>query len=45
MKELAQIAVTAVEQRKKRGGDRKGFLYFLRDAKDPDTDQYLPDGN
>jgi len=41
---LAQIAITAVEKRKKMGSNRKDLLHFLISAKDPDTDQPLPDG-
>lgn len=44
VKELAQIAITAVEKRKKMGSNRKDLLHFLISAKDPDTDQPLPDG-
>ena len=44
VKELAKIAITAVEKRKKMGSNRKDLLHFLMSAKDPDTDQPLPDG-
>lgn len=44
VKELAQIAITAVEKRKKNGSNRKDLLYYLMSARDPDTDQPMPDG-
>jgi benzoate 4-monooxygenase len=43
VKQLAQIAITAVEKRKKNGSNRKDLLHFLINAKDPDTDQPIPD--
>jgi len=43
VKDLAQIAVTAVEKRKKSGSNRKDLLYYLMNARDPDTDQPMPD--
>jgi hypothetical protein len=44
VKELAQIAITAVEKRKKGGGNRKDLLHFLMSAKDPDTGEEISDG-
>jgi benzoate 4-monooxygenase len=44
VKELAQIAIHAVEKRKKNGSNRKDLLHYLMNARDPDTDQPLPDG-
>jgi len=43
VKELAQIAITAVEKRKKAGSNRKDLLHFLMSAKDPDTGEEMPD--
>lgn len=43
VRELAKIAITAVEKRKKDGSNRKDLLHFLINARDPDTDQPLPD--
>src|SRR5579859_3624934 len=44
VKDLAQIAITAVEKRKKNGSNRKDLLHYLMSARDPDTDQPMPDG-
>jgi benzoate 4-monooxygenase len=43
VKELAGIAITAVEKRKANGSNRKDLLSFLINARDPDTDEPLPD--
>lgn len=43
VKALAQIAITAVEKRKKGGSNRKDLLHFLMSAKDPDTGEEMPD--
>lgn len=44
VRELAKIAIDAVEKRKRNGSNRKDLLHFLMNARDPDTDQPLPDG-
>jgi benzoate 4-monooxygenase len=43
VKELAVIAVTAVEKRKKMGSNRKDLLHYLINARDPDTDEPISD--
>jgi len=40
---LAEIAIIALEKRKSDGSNRKDLLHFLNNARDPDTDQLLPD--
>ena len=44
VKDLAQIAITAVEKRKKIGSNRKDLLHYLMNARDPDTGEPMPDG-
>lgn len=44
MKDLAQIAIVAVEKRKRNGSNRKDLLHYLINARDPETGEPMPDG-
>ena len=43
VKDLAQIAIVAVEKRKRNGSNRKDLLHYLINARDPETDEPMPD--
>lgn len=43
MKDLAQIAIVAVEKRKRNGSNRKDLLHYLINARDPETGEPMPD--